>query len=357
MKTIGSGVVINAEKGYVVTNNHVVNNALNIQVKLSDNRRYNAQLIGTDPSSDIALIQLKDATDLTEIEIANSDILRVGDYTVAIGNPYNLGETVTLGIISALGRCDGNFIQTDAAINHGNSGGALLNLSGELIGINTAIFAPYANGGNIGIGFAIPSKIVVNLTSQIAIFGQVRRGELGIIGMELDSDLAQAMKVNIRRGVIVKRVTPNSSADQAGVEPGDIIISINGNELKSFAMLRAEIRSVPVGTRLKLGVLRNGKNMNVVVSIKSSNDPTAQEYIAGAIIIDGKDGPIVESVRQGSPADTAGLKQNDVILGINQKKIESTSVLGEIIQKKPNVLAIEVQRDKSRLYLFMMSQS
>ncbi|MFV8770149.1 trypsin-like peptidase domain-containing protein, partial [Yersinia enterocolitica] len=185
-RALGSGVIIDAAKGYVVTNNHVVDNATKINVKLSDGRSYEAKVIGKDPRTDIALLQLKDAKNLTAIKIADSDQLRVGDYTVAIGNPYGLGETVTSGIVSALGRSGlnvenyENFIQTDAAINRGNSGGALINLNGELIGINTAILAP--DGGNIGIGFAIPSNMVKNLTSQMVEFGQVKRGELGIMG-------------------------------------------------------------------------------------------------------------------------------------------------------------------------------
>ena len=223
-RALGSGVVIDAAKGYVVTNNHVVNNATKIQVQLSDGRKYDAKVIGKDPSSDIALIQLKDAKNLTAIKIADSDDLRVGDYTVAIGNPYGLGETVTSGIVSALGRSGlnvenyENFIQTDAAINRGNSGGALVNLNGELIGINTAILAP--DGGNIGIGFAIPSTMVKNLTAQMVEYGQVKRGELGIMGTELNSELAKAMNVDAQRGAFVSQVLPNSSASESGCEGG-----------------------------------------------------------------------------------------------------------------------------------------
>ncbi len=206
---LGSGVIIDAAKGYVVTNNHVVDNANTIKVQLSDGRKFDAKVVGKDPRSDIALIQIQDPKNLTAIKLADSDALRVGDYTVAIGNPFGLGETVTSGIVSALGRSGlnaenyENFIQTDAAINRGNSGGALVNLNGELIGINTAILAP--DGGNIGIGFAIPSNMVKNLTGQMVEFGQVRRGELGIMGTELNSELAKAMKVDAQRGAFVSR--------------------------------------------------------------------------------------------------------------------------------------------------------
>ncbi len=213
---LGSGVIIDAAKGYVVTNNHVVDNATTIKVQLSDGRKFDAKVVGKDPRSDIALIQIQDPKNLTAIKLADSDALRVGDYTVAIGNPFGLGETVTSGIVSALGRSGlnvenyENFIQTDAAINRGNSGGALVNLNGELIGINTAILAP--DGGNIGIGFAIPSNMVKNLTEQMVKFGQVKRGELGIMGTELNSELAKAMKVDAQRGAFVSQVMPNSSA-------------------------------------------------------------------------------------------------------------------------------------------------
>lgn len=273
-RALGSGVVIDAAKGYVVTNNHVVDNATKIQVQLSDGRKYDAKVIGKDPRSDIALIQLKEAKNLTAIKLADSDNLRVGDYTVAIGNPYGLGETVTSGIVSALGRSGlnlenyENFIQTDAAINRGNSGGALVNLNGELIGINTAILAP--DGGNIGIGFAIPSNMVKNLTSQMVEFGQVKRGELGIMGTELNSELAKAMKVDAQRGAFVSQVLPKSSAAQAGIKAGDVIVSINNKPISSFSALRAEVGSLPVGTKMELGLIRDGKPMKVNVALQQS---------------------------------------------------------------------------------------
>lgn len=237
---LGSGVVIDAAKGYVVTNNHVVDNATKITVQLSDGRKFDAKVVGKDPRSDIALIQLKDPKNLTAIKMADSDNLRVGDYAVAIGNPYGLGETVTSGIVSALGRSGlaqndnyENYIQTDAAINRGNSGGALVNLNGELIGINTAILAP--DGGNIGIGFAIPSNMVSSLTGQMVKYGQVKRGELGIMGTELNSELAKAMKVDAQRGAFVSQVMPGSSAAKAGIKAGDVIVSMNNKPISSFS--------------------------------------------------------------------------------------------------------------------------
>lgn len=273
-QALGAGVVIDAAKGYVVTNNHVVNNANKIQVKLSDGRRYDAKVIGKDMRSDIALLQLKDLKNLTAIKMADSDQLRVGDYAIAIGSPYGLGETATLGIVSALSRSGlnienyENFIQTDAAINSGNSGGALVNLNGELIGINTAILAP--DGGNIGIGFAIPSNMVKNLTTQMVEYGQVKRGELGIKSTELNSELAKAMKIDAQRGAFVNEVVPKSSAAKAGIKAGDVIVTINGKAISSFASFRAEIGTLPIGSKMALGIIRDGKPMTLDATLEQS---------------------------------------------------------------------------------------
>ncbi len=273
---LGSGVIIDAAKGYVVTNNHVVDNATTIKVQLSDGRKFDAKVVGKDPRSDIALIQIQDPKNLTAIKLADSDALRVGDYTVAIGNPFGLGETVTSGIVSALGRSGlnvenyENFIQTDAAINRGNSGGALVNLNGELIGINTAILAP--DGGNIGIGFAIPSNMVKNLTEQMVKFGQVKRGELGIMGTELNSELAKAMKVDAQRGAFVSQVMPGSAAAKAGIKAGDVITTLNGKPISSFAALRAQVGTMPIGSKVELGLLRDGKPVNVTVALLNKSN-------------------------------------------------------------------------------------
>ena len=361
---LGSGVIINAEKGYVVTNNHVVNNATKIQVQLSDGRRYDAKVIGKDPSSDIALVQLKDAKNLTAVKIADSDNLRVGDYTVAIGNPFGLGETVTSGIVSALGRSGlnaenyENFIQTDAAINRGNSGGALVNLNGELIGINTAILAP--DGGNIGIGFAIPSNMVKNLTSQMVQYGQVKRGELGILGTELNSELAKAMKVDAQRGAFVSQVMPNSSAAKAGIKAGDVITSLNGKPISSFAALRAEVGSMPIGSKVTLGLLRDGKPVNVSLELQQSS----QNQVDSSTIFSGIEGAemsnkgadkgvVVNNVKANSPAARIGLKKGDVIMGANQQPVKNIAELRKILDSKPSVLALNIQRGDTSLYLLM----
>ncbi|WP_031518464.1 serine endoprotease DegP [Siccibacter colletis] len=361
---LGSGVVIDAAKGYVVTNNHVVNNATSIKVQLSDGRRFDAKMVGNDPRSDIALIQIQNPKNLTAIKLADSDKLRVGDYTVAIGNPFGLGETVTSGIVSALGRSGlnaenyENFIQTDAAINRGNSGGALVNLNGELIGINTAILAP--DGGNIGIGFAIPSNMVKNLTSQMVQYGQVRRGELGIMGTELNSELAKAMKVDAQRGAFVSQVMPNSSAAKAGIKPGDVIVSLNDKAISSFAALRAEVGTMPVGSKLKLGLLRDGKQMTVNIELQQSSQNQVDSSsifsgIEGAEISNrGADkGVVVNSIKANSPAAAIGLKKGDVIVGANQQPVKNIAELRKILDAKPSVLALNVQRGDSSLYLLM----
>ena len=361
---LGSGVVIDAAKGYVVTNNHVVDNANSIKVQLSDGRKFDAKVVGKDPRSDIALIQIQDPKNLTAIKLADSDALRVGDYTVAIGNPFGLGETVTSGIVSALGRSGlnvenyENFIQTDAAINRGNSGGALVNLNGELIGINTAILAP--DGGNIGIGFAIPINMVKNLTDQMVKFGQVKRGELGIMGTELNSELAKAMKVDAQRGAFVSQVMPNSSAAKAGIKAGDVITSLNGKAISSFAALRAQVGTMPVGSKISLGLLRDGKPVTVELELQQSSQTQVDSSsifsgIEGAEMSNkGQDkGVVVNTVKAGSPAAQIGLKKGDIIVGANQQAVKNIAELRKILDSKPTVLALNIQRGDSSIYLLM----
>lgn len=361
---LGSGVIIDAAKGYVVTNNHVVDNANTIKVQMSDGRKFDAKVVGKDPRSDIALIQIQDPKNLTAIKLADSDALRVGDYTVAIGNPFGLGETVTSGIVSALGRSGlnaenyENFIQTDAAINRGNSGGALVNLNGELIGINTAILAP--DGGNIGIGFAIPSNMVKNLTAQMVQYGQVKRGELGIMGTELNSELAKAMKVDAQRGAFVSQVMPNSSAAKAGIKAGDVITSLNGKPISSFAALRAEVGSMPIGSKVTLGLLREGKPVNVSLELQQSS----QNQVDSSTIFSGIEGAemsnkgadkgvVVNNVKANSPAARIGLKKGDVIMGVNQQPVKNIAELRKILDSKPSVLALNIQRGDTSIYLLM----
>ncbi|MBF6638966.1 serine endoprotease DegP [Rouxiella silvae] len=364
-QALGSGVIIDAAKGYVVTNNHVVENANKITVQLNDGRRYTAKVIGKDPQSDIAVIQLIDAKNLTAIKFADSEQLRVGDYTVAIGNPYGLGQTATSGIVSALGRSGlnienyENFIQTDAAINRGNSGGALVNLNGELIGLNTAILAP--DGGNIGIGFAIPSNMVQNLAKQMIEFGQVKRGELGIMGTELNSELAKAMKVDAQRGAFISQVLPKSAAEKAGIKAGDVIVSMNGKPISSFASFRADVGTMAIGSKISVGLLRDGKPINVDVVLQQSTQPsqvaTATVYngIEGAELsnsdVNGQKGVKIDSVKPGSIAARVGLKKGDIIHGVNQQPVSNLGDLRKILDSKPGVLALDIQRGDTQIYL------
>lgn len=294
---LGSGVIINANKGYVLTNNHVINQAQKISIQLNDGREFDAKLIGSDDQSDIALLQIQNPSKLTQIAIADSDKLRVGDFAVAVGNPFGLGQTATSGIISALGRSglnlEGleNFIQTDASINRGNSGGALLNLNGELIGINTAILAP--GGGSVGIGFAIPSNMARTLAQQLIDFGEIKRGLLGIKGTEMSADIAKAFNLDVQRGAFVSEVLPGSGSAKAGVKAGDIITSLNGKPLNSFAELRSRIATTEPGTKVKLGLLRNGKPLEVEVTLDTSTSSSASAEmitpaLEGATLSDGQ---------------------------------------------------------------------
>lgn len=364
---LGSGVIIDAAKGYVLTNNHVINQAQKINVQLNDGREFDAKLIGGDDQSDIALLQLQNATGLTQIAVADSDKLRVGDFAVAVGNPFGLGQTATSGIISALGRSglnlEGleNFIQTDASINRGNSGGALLNLNGELIGINTAILAP--TGGSIGIGFAIPSNMAQTLAQQLIQSGEIQRGLLGIKGMEMSADIAKAFNLNVQRGAFVSEVLPGSGSAKAGIKSGDVIVSLNGKPLNSFAELRSRIATTAPGTKVKLGLLRDGKGQEVEVTLDKSTASSASAEslspaLQGASLADGqlKDGTkgiTIEEVAKDSPAAQAGLHKDDVIIGVNRERVQSIAEMRKVLETKPNIIALHVVRGNDTLYLLL----
>lgn len=363
-KGLGSGVIIDAENGYVVTNNHVVDNADKITVTLTDGRKISAKKLGADEKSDIALLKI-DAEDLVALPIADSDDLRVGDFVVAIGNPFGLSQTVTSGIVSALGRSGLNiggyedFIQTDAAINRGNSGGALVNLNGELVGINTAIFGP--NGGNVGIGFAIPSTMMKNLVDQIAEFGEVRRGRLGILGSDVDPDLAKAMKYPTNIGAFVSEVQEDSAAEKGGLQAGDIITKINAKKLSGFGELSAKIASMGAGAEVEVTVIRQGDEVTLEVVL---DDATSSEVVAknihaaleGASLANGEDdagnqGISVEDVASGSPAQSIGLRKGDLIIGVNRQRVRTMSEFRTHVDDNEGVLALNVKRGNSTLYL------
>ena len=364
---LGSGVIIDAAKGYVLTNNHVINQAQKISVQLNDGREFDAKLVGSDEQSDIALLQLqKKPSNLTQIAIADSDKLRVGDFAVAVGNPFGLGQTATSGIISALGRSglnlEGleNFIQTDASINRGNSGGALLNLNGELIGINTAILAPAAAASAL----ASRSPAIWRKSSQQLIqFGEIKRGLLGIKGMEMSADIAKAMNLDVQRGAFVSEVLPNSGSAKAGIKSGDVIVSLNGKPLNSFAELRSRIATTEPGTKVKLGLLREGKPVEVEVTLdKSTSSSASAELIAPALqgaslsdgqMKDGTKGIVIDNVDKGSPAAQAGLHKDDIIIGLNRERVRSIAELRKVLESKPTVIALNVIRGSESIYLLL----
>ncbi len=362
----GSGVIIDAENGYIVTNNHVIDNADKITITLNDGHEFVAKLIGRDPQSDIALLKIDNAKKLTAIKLSDSDKLRVGDYAVAIGNPFGIGQTVTSGIISALARTGlsmngfENFIQTDASINRGNSGGALVNLNGELVGINTAIIAP--SGGNIGIGFAIPSNMVKNLTSQLIEFGEVKRGVLGIKGNELTSDIAQAFGLDVQKGAFVSEVIDDSAAKDAGIKAGDVIVSMDGKPIDSFAELRAKIATTGADRTIELGLIRDGKNVTVQVKLKNSDESTTDakslhRALEGATLVNGEQegqkGVLIESIAKNSPAAYLSLQEGDLITGVNKEAITNIADLRKIIDNNPSAIALNIVRGNSHIYLIL----
>lgn len=366
---LGSGVIIDATQGYILTNNHVIDGADKIQIQLNDGREIDVKLIGKDAQTDIALLKISNAKDiknLTAVSIADSDKLRVGDFAVAVGNPFGLGQTATSGIISALGRSglnlEGleNFIQTDASINRGNSGGALVNLNGELIGINTAILAP--GGGNIGIGFAIPSNMAKNLSEQLIKHGEVKRGILGIKGAEMNSDIAKAFNIDAQRGAFVSEVLPKSSAAKAGIKSGDVLVSVDGKRINSFAELRAKIGTSQIGKEITIGLIRSGKPLDVKVVLENDEGETTKaeklsESLLGATLsnatVSNTKGVQIDSVAPKSPAAVIGLVKGDLIFGVNDIRVENIEQFRKVIDGKPPVLAMKVLRGGETLYLLM----
>ena len=343
-QSLGSGVIIDADNGYVLTNHHVIEKADEIRVKLSDGREFTAELLGTDPDTDIAVLQIPNEN-LKAIGLADSDQLRVGDFVVAIGNPFGLAKTVTSGIISALGRSglgiEGyeNFIQTDASINPGNSGGPLVNLRGELVGINTAILAP--SGGNVGIGFAIPVNMAEAIKRQIVDYGGIRRGTFGISMQNLDPDLARALSLPTGSyGAVVNGVKPDSAAEKAGVKAGDLITHLNERQIISATDLTTQLALLRVGDDIRLEVIRDGNHRKLSAKIA---DPFA-DFVDGAEIsrqLDGASlgevlddssfgsnrGIAVGPVSADSGAWNAGLREGDVVFHVNRIRIKS---LGEL---------------------------
>jgi Do/DeqQ family serine protease len=272
-RATGSGVIVDAARGYVLTNNHVVANAETIEVTTKDNRRFNAKLVGRDEETDIAVLKI-DGGNLTALQLGDSDRLQVGDFVLAIGNPFGLGQTVTSGIVSALGRSLGiegyeDFIQTDASINPGNSGGALVDLSGRLVGINTAILAP--GGGNIGIGFAVPINMARNAMEQIIRTGAVQRGRIGVTVQDLTPELAASLGSRRNDGAVISGVEARSSAERAGLRPGDIVVAVDGNPVRGATQLRNRLGFTPINNQIALTIERSGTDRNVQLRVDQAS--------------------------------------------------------------------------------------
>jgi serine protease Do/serine protease DegQ len=366
-QSLGSGVIIDARRGLVVTNNHVIANADQITVKLADGRQFDAELIGTDPDTDVAVVRIP-AENLRALPLADSDRLKVGDFVVAIGNPFGLSQTVTSGIVSALARSGlgiGNYedyIQTDASINPGNSGGALVNLRGELVGINTAIFSQ--TGGNIGIGFAIPSNMARQVTEQLVEHGEVRRGFIGASMQDLNPDLAEAFKAEADKGAVLVDVEAGSPADRAGLKAGDIIVAVNGKTVDSAAEVRNLVGLMPIGERVTLDIVRNGKKKQVSATIEERADTGSGEVrnprLAGATFgelderhpLYGKTpGVVVYDVEQDSNLFRAGLRQGDVIMSVNRVPVSDMSDFLKVVNEVKGQVLLQVRRGNAVAFM------
>ncbi|MGI9212747.1 MAG: DegQ family serine endoprotease [Methylococcaceae bacterium] len=363
--SLGSGVIVYAHKGLVLTNNHVIDKADEIQVTLTDGRKLNAKLVGADPESDIAVVKIESGN-LTEIPLADSDQLQVGDFVVAVGNPFGLGQTVTSGIVSALGRSglgiEGyeDFIQTDASINPGNSGGALVNLKGELIGINTAILAP--NGGNVGIGFAIPTNMANRIMQTLIEHGEVRRGVLGVTVQDLTHELGQAFGLNQTQGAVITGVQPNSPAAKAGLEPGDIVLAINDKKVRNSADVRNSVGLLGVNEKVDIQVLHKGDTQTLTAriaepKITQEDGKKIHAKLAGTLLREldaskGEEGIQVEKIHTASAAFQAGLRPGDIIVMANRQPVHTLAELKAIARGSQELL-LNIQRADGGFFLLL----
>lgn len=368
---VGSGVIINAKKGLIITNAHVVSNEKVMLVTLKDGRRFRAKLVGKDDGFDIAIIKIP-AINLTSIPFGDSDQLKVGDFVAAIGSPFGLTQTVTSGVISALNRSQPqiegfqSFIQTDAPINMGNSGGALVNLKGQLVGINTAIVSP--SFGNIGIGFAIPSNMVHSVVSQLLKYGKVERGVLGVIAQNITPELASALNLKHQQGVLVTKVMPGSPANEAGFKDEDIILKVNGKVIRSAAQLHNTLGLMRPGTPITIDILRHHEPMALSATVgnpKKMLKQRAMPFLAGMRLQNFKEfepdgkflkGAIVVSIADSSPDALAGLLPGDVITQANSQKINSVKDLEKIVMQHPKELLVKVDRGNASLFLVVQPQ-
>jgi serine protease Do len=376
-RSLGSGFIIDGD-GSILTNNHVVENAQKIVVKLDDEQEYEAKVIGRDPKTDIAVIKIEAKTKLTSANFGDSDGLEVGEWVMAIGNPFGLDSTVTSGIVSAKGRHIGqgpydNFIQTDASINPGNSGGPLINLRGEVIGINTAIFS--RTGGNIGIGFAIPVNLVKELLPQLRGKGKVTRGYLGVLIQKVTPELAESLGMEKSQGALVANVSKDGPADKSGVKVGDVIVEFDGKEIKDSGELPIIVARTPIDKKVRMKVLRDKKDLTLNVAVGELKDEevvasapekgemglTVQRLtpqIAESLGLEKADGIVVSAVEPGSAADEAGIRRGDVIVEIDRKPIRNLDEYKKSIatvRKGKGVLFL-VRRGESTLFLALRPQ-
>ena len=364
-RSLGSGVIVDAQRGLVLTNNHVVEDADEVQVQLADGRTLKAEFVGSDPDTDVALMRIS-APDLTAIPLADSDRLQIGDFVVAVGNPFGFGQTVTSGIVSAVGRNNlpgagyQNFIQTDASINPGNSGGALVNLNGELVGINTASFNRQGSmAGNIGLGFAIPSNLANNIKDQLLAGGVVRRGTLGIDTQDVDARNARALGLAETRGAVVTRVYPGSAGAAAGLEPGDVILAANGEAIADAEALRNFQGLQPLNARVALDVRRDGRALQLTATLREAPKALAgsqlDERLAGASFAElpeslrrqGLAGVLVEDVARGSRADRNLLQKGDVILAASSGQFTDLGGFRASFTTPPPQLVLRVLRGRT----------
>ena len=353
-QSLGSGVIVDAKRGLVLTNNHVIEDADEVSVNLADGRTLKAEFVGSDPDTDVALMRIP-AQNLTAIPVANSDLMQIGDFVVAVGNPFGVGQTVTSGIVSAVGRNNlpgagfQNFIQTDASINPGNSGGALVNLNGELVGINTASYNPRGSmAGNIGLGFAIPSNLASSIKDQLLAGGVVRRGTLGIDTQDLDARIAKGLGLSESRGAVVTRVYPGSAGAVAGLKVGDVILSANGEHIDNAEALRNFQGLQAVNTKVTLDVRRAGKPLQLTTGLreapKALQGTQLDARLTGASFAElpetlrrqGLSGVMVEDVARGSRADQNGLQKGDVVLASNSGQFSDLSGFRTAFASKPN---------------------